>query len=91
MMRHQVILVTAAGAKVEFRCRVFSLTVYVPHHHAGGDWSGVTLARWSSMISSRLVPIRLWIQQRNFRTGGSGAGTSAGRSQVGCLSSLEWF
>ena len=59
MMLHQVILVTAAGARVEFRCRVFSFAVYVPHHHAGGDWSGVTLARWSSMIPSRLVLIRL--------------------------------
>ena len=59
MMLHQVILAPAAGARVEFRPRVFSLTVYVPHHHTGGDWPGCTLARWSSMIPSRLVLIRL--------------------------------
>ena len=59
MKLHQVILAPAAGARVELRPRVFSPTFYVPHRNAGGDWPGVALARWSSMIPSRLVLIRL--------------------------------
>ena len=68
MMQHQVTLAPAAGARVELRCLVFSLTVYVPHRNTGGDWPGVTLSRRTVLMSSRLVLIRAAHPQRNQRT-----------------------
>jgi len=50
MMQHQVILAQTAGARTEFRFRVFSLLADVPHLHAGGDWRGDSLARWYFLI-----------------------------------------
>ncbi len=84
MMLHQVILAPAAGAKVELRYRVFSSTVYVPHHHAGGDCSRHTLARWSSMIPSRLVLIRLLAAEGELQDWGLQAQEHLLVSQVGC-------
>ncbi len=76
MMQHQVILAPAAGARVEFRSRVFSLTLHVPHRDAGGDWPGVTLARRTVLMSSRLVLIRAHPPQRDPEGAGAGAGKS---------------
>lgn len=90
MMQHRVILAPAAGARVEFRCRLFSMPVYVPHHHAGGDCSRSTLARWSSMIPSRLVLIRLLAAEGELQDWGLRR-RELWVSQVGCLSSLELF
>ena len=90
MMLHQVILAPAAGARVEFHCRVFSIAVYIPHHHAGGDWPGAALARWSSMIPSRLVLIRLLAAEGELQDWGACAGVSAGKPS-GLPNSLEFF
>ena len=91
MMLYQVILAPAAGARVEFRCRVFSIAVYVPHHHTGGDCSCSTLARWSSMIPSRLVLIRLLAAEGELQDWDLQAQEHLLVSQVGCFSSLELF
>ena len=83
MMLQQELLDPAAGTEGEFRYRVFSLTVYVPHHHAGGDWRGDPLARWRSMISSRLVLIRLLAAEGKLQDWGLQAQKHLLVSQVG--------
>lgn len=39
----------------EFRCRLAVPFIYVPNIHIGWDWDPDALARWSTLISSRLV------------------------------------
>ena len=79
MMQHQVTLGPAAGARIEFRPRVFSFSFHVPHLHAGGDWRAVPLARWYFLMLARLVLKRTGPVQRASGLGSAGAGTSAGK------------
>ena len=89
MKLHQVTLAPAAGARIEFRPRVFSFSFHVPHLHAGGDGSSSTLARWSSMITSRLVLLRQLDPAACTQSSGGWAQEVLLVSQVCCLSSLE--
>ena len=58
MMLHQVTLAPAAGAKVEFRCRVPSFTFHVANVNVGQHGRGDPRPRRSAMMSSRLVQDR---------------------------------
>ena len=89
MKLHQVTLAPAAGARIEFRPRVFSFSFHVPHRNAGGDWRGDAVARWSSMIPSRLVLLRQLDPAACTQSSGGWAQEVLLVSQVCCLSSLE--